>query len=103
MKAVIKDFTTEESWNCEWDYVSIYDGPDQQSRLLGKLIFLQWPTLSGIYIMHICGKHDLHLPWETCNLLSVIFHEILHQNPKEVLIEHNGMSLRPLDSLDLYL
>ncbi|XP_042802108.1 ovochymase-1 isoform X2 [Panthera leo] len=37
MKAVIKDFTTEESWNCEWDYVSIYDGPDQQSRLLAHL------------------------------------------------------------------
>lgn len=63
MKVGIKDFTTEESWNCEWDYFSIYDGPDQQSRLLGKLIFLRWPTLSGIYVsiytVHICGKYDL--------------------------------------------
>lgn len=73
MKAVIKDFTTEASWNCEWDYFSIYDGPDQRSRLLGKLIFLNWPTLRGIYIsiytVHVCGKYDLHLPWETYNLL----------------------------------
>nr|XP_021546143.1 ovochymase-1 [Neomonachus schauinslandi] len=37
MKAVMKDFTTEASWNCEWDYFSIYDGPDQQSRLLAHL------------------------------------------------------------------
>ncbi|XP_059791537.1 ovochymase-1 isoform X4 [Balaenoptera ricei] len=37
MKAVIKGFITEESWNCEWDYFNIYDGPDQQSRLLAHL------------------------------------------------------------------
>lgn len=37
----------EESWNCEWDYFNICDGPDQQSRLLGKLIFLKWPMLNG--------------------------------------------------------
>lgn len=50
MKAVIKGFITEESWNCEWDYFNIYDGPDQQSRLLGKLNFLKCPALSGIHI-----------------------------------------------------
>ncbi|XP_042637226.1 ovochymase-1 [Orycteropus afer afer] len=38
VKAVIKDFITEESWNCEWDYFNIYDGPDHQSRLLGEFI-----------------------------------------------------------------
>ncbi|XP_043738407.1 ovochymase-1-like [Cervus elaphus] len=37
MKALIKDFIMEESWNCEWDYFNIYDGPDQQSRLLAHL------------------------------------------------------------------
>lgn len=47
IKTVIKDLVTEDSWNCEWDYFNIYDGPDQQSRLLGKLLFLKWTTLSG--------------------------------------------------------
>ncbi|XP_020947785.1 ovochymase-1 [Sus scrofa] len=37
MKAVINDFITEESWSCKWDYFNIYDGPDQQSRLLAHL------------------------------------------------------------------
>ncbi|XP_032973550.1 ovochymase-1 [Rhinolophus ferrumequinum] len=37
IKTVIKDLVTEDSWNCEWDYFNIYDGPDQQSRLLAHL------------------------------------------------------------------
>ena len=49
MKALIKDFIMEESWNCEWDYFNIYDGPDQQSRLLGKLNLLKCPMLSSIH------------------------------------------------------
>lgn len=74
VRAVIKDFITEESWNCEWDHFNIYDGPDQQSRLLGKPVFLKGPTLSGIYIMRMCGKYDLTLPWEQNHLLPVTFH-----------------------------
>lgn len=41
IKAMIKDLIIEEFWYCEWDYFNIYDGPDQQSRSLGKLIFLK--------------------------------------------------------------
>lgn len=41
IKAVIEDLIIEESWYCACDCVNIYDGPDQQSRLLGKLIFLK--------------------------------------------------------------
>lgn len=55
-KAVIKDLITEESWNWEWDYVNIYDGPDKLSRLLGKFIFLKWSMLSATTYLY-----DVHM------------------------------------------
>lgn len=37
LKAVIKDFVTEDTRDCIWDCLSIYDGPHLSSRLLGRL------------------------------------------------------------------
>lgn len=37
LKAVIKDFVTEDARDCIWDCLSIYDGPHLSSRLLGRL------------------------------------------------------------------
>lgn len=97
MKALIKDFIMEESWNCEWDYFNIYDGPDQQSRLLGKLNLLKCPMLSSIHkkiyiIIYVanmiyicCGSNIIY-----CQRLSIkSFIRILNT------IKHNGMSIRP--------
>ncbi|CAK7299145.1 OVCH1 [Vulpes lagopus] len=62
VKAVVKDLTTEESWNCEWDYFSIYDGPDQQSRLLAHLCGSKEEFVlisSGAYLT-LNFKTDIH-------------------------------------------
>nr|XP_047913833.1 ovochymase-1 isoform X5 [Anser cygnoides] len=37
LKAVIKDFVTEDTRDCIWDCLSIYDGPHLSSRLLASL------------------------------------------------------------------
>lgn len=97
MKALIKDFIMEESWNCEWDYFNIYDGPDQQSRLLGKLNLLKCPMLSSIHkkiyiiiyvanMIYIClGSNIIY-----CQRLSIrSFFRILNT------IKHNEMSIIP--------
>lgn len=57
VRAVIKDFITEESWNCEWDHFNIYDGPDQQSRLLA----------------HLCGSKKEFVPMSNGTYLTVNF------------------------------
>ncbi|XP_035171335.1 ovochymase-1 isoform X2 [Oxyura jamaicensis] len=37
LKAVIKDFVTEDARDCIWDCLSVYDGPHLSSRLLASL------------------------------------------------------------------
>ncbi|KAI6079005.1 ovochymase-1 [Aix galericulata] len=37
LKAIIKDFVTEDARDCIWDCLSIYDGPHLSSRLLASL------------------------------------------------------------------
>ena len=85
MKALIKDFIMEESWNCEWDYFNIYDGPDQQSRLLGKLNLLKCPMLRSIHMSIYIIMYMANMIY-ICLGSNIIccqrLHQIFHQNPE---------------------
>lgn len=64
LKAVIKDFVTEDARDCVWDCLSIYDGPHLSSRLLGRLnsslfvALLFWSLLFNVTVPSVCKVRE---------------------------------------------
>ncbi|KAM9293397.1 LOW QUALITY PROTEIN: ovochymase-1 [Morus bassanus] len=85
LKAVLKDFVTEDARDCIWDHLDVYDGPHLSSRFLASLCVQKMP------FSMFCSSSFLTLHFKTDESVGYrgfkILLEELHQQPTKSELE----------------